>query len=65
MISWDTHRPFSDDCSFQSKTLCKSAQEIAAIWMAWGNSSRNMISVQTNLQEPELCAGNESLILIN
>ena len=24
MISWDTHRPFSkDDCSFQSKTLCK------------------------------------------
>ena len=49
----------------QSKTLCKSAQEIAAIWMAGDNSSRNMISMQANLQEPELCAGNESLILID
>ena len=27
--------------------------------MAGDNSSRNMISMQANLQEPELCAGNE------
>ena len=66
MISWDTHRPISnDDCSFQKKHFAKKAPETAAIWMAGGNSGRNMISTQTNLQETELCAGNESLILID
>ena len=47
------------------KHFAEKAPETAAIWMGGDNSSTNMISMQTNLQEPELCAGNESLILID
>jgi hypothetical protein len=50
---------------FKVKHFAKQTPETAAICMAGDNSSRNVISMQTNLQEPELCAGNENLILIN